>query len=167
MNAGLPSATDVEALRMRLEQEAESAGYHLNPDLEFTRSLAYGLLINEGRYGYRACPCRLANGDAAQDRDVVCPCDYRDADLLDWGSCFCGLYVSAEIREGKMSLAAVPERRPSAAERTRVPDAPRLGRVLGLPVWHCRVCGYLCARQRPPAVCPICKATSDRFEVFA
>jgi ferredoxin-thioredoxin reductase catalytic subunit len=167
MNAGLPSAADGEALRTRLELEAESAGYHLNPDLEFTRSLTHGLLVNEGRYGYRACPCRLATGDAARDRDIVCPCDYRDADLLDWGGCFCGLYVSAEIREGKTSLASVPERRPSAAERATTSNAPRLGRTLCFPVWRCRVCGYLCARQRPPAVCPICKATSDRFEVFA
>ncbi len=167
MNAGLPSAADGEALRTRLELEAESAGYHLNPDLEFTRSLTHGLLVNEGRYGYRACPCRLAIGDAARDRDIVCPCDYRDADLLDWGSCFCGLYVSAQIREGKTSLAPVPERRPPVAERALAPDAPRFGRALNLPVWRCRVCGYLCARQRPPAVCPICKATSDRFEAFA
>ena len=167
MNAGLPAAADGEALRTRLEQEAESAGYHLNPDLEFTRSLTHGLLVNEDRYGYRACPCRLAIGDAARDRDTVCPCDYRDADLLDWGGCFCGLYVSAEIREGKRSLASVPERRSPAAERAMAPDAPRLGRALSLPVWRCRVCGYLCARQRPPAVCPICKATSDRFEAFA
>jgi ferredoxin-thioredoxin reductase catalytic subunit len=167
MNAGLPPAADGEALRTRLEQEAESAGYYLNPDLEFTRSLTHGLLVNEGRYGYRACPCRLASGDAARDRDIVCPCDYRDADLLDWGGCFCGLYVSAQIREGETSLASVPERRPPAAERAMAPDAPRLGRALSLPVWRCRVCGYLCARQRPPAVCPICKATSDRFEVFA
>jgi ferredoxin-thioredoxin reductase catalytic subunit len=167
MNAGLPSAADGEALRTRLELEAESAGYHLNPDIEFTRSLTHGLLVNEGRYGYRACPCRLAIGDAARDQDIVCPCDYRDADLLDWGSCFCGLYVSAEAREGKTSLASVPERRPSAAERAMAPGAPRLGRTLSLPVWRCRVCGYLCARQRPPAVCPICKATSDRFEAFA
>ena len=168
MNAGLPPAADVEALRTRLELEAESAGYHLKPDIEFTRSLTHGLLVNEDRYGYRACPCRLASGDAARDRDIVCPCDYRDADLLAWGGCFCGLYVSAEIREGKTSLASVPERRPSAAERAQVPNAaPRLGRALSLPVWRCRVCGYLCARQRPPAVCPICKATSDRFEAFA
>jgi len=167
MNAGLPAAADGEALRTRLEQEAESAGYHLNPDLEFTRSLTHGLLVNEGRYGYRACPCRLAIGDAARDRDTVCPCDYRDADLLDWGSCFCGLYVSAQIREGKTSLASVPERRPPAAERTMAPSAPRLGRALSFPVWRCRVCGYLCARQHPPAVCPICRATSDRFEAFA
>jgi rubrerythrin len=33
-------------------------------------------------------------------------------------------------------------------------------------VWRCVVCGYLCARKEPPAVCPICKAKKDRFEEF-
>ncbi|MGQ9535427.1 MAG: rubredoxin-like domain-containing protein, partial [bacterium] len=28
------------------------------------------------------------------------------------------------------------------------------------------VCGYLCARNSPPEICPICKAKSDRFEKF-
>ncbi len=33
-------------------------------------------------------------------------------------------------------------------------------------VWRCRVCGYLCAREEPPDVCPICKVKKDRFEKF-
>lgn len=33
-------------------------------------------------------------------------------------------------------------------------------------MWRCIVCGYLCAREKPPAVCPICKAKADRFEEF-
>jgi ferredoxin-thioredoxin reductase catalytic chain len=37
---------------------------------------------------------------------------------------------------------------------------------LPLPVWRCRVCGYLCARDGPPEVCPICKARKERFERF-
>ena len=36
----------------------------------------------------------------------------------------------------------------------------------GKTVWRCIVCGYLCAREKPPAVCPICKAKADRFEEF-
>lgn len=44
--------------------------------------------------------------------------------------------------------------------------APRAGREGGPPVWRCRVCGYLCARDRPPAECPICKAKRERFEEF-
>jgi len=164
MNA-TPSPDDIERLRGRLETEAESAGYSLNPDHDFASGLAEGLLINEQRYGYRACPCRLAHGDADADRDIVCPCDYRDADLLEWGSCFCGLYVSDDVRRGEKPLGAVPERRPPVTERstkrvqlTRTQD--------GIRVWRCRVCGYLCARERPPSLCPICKASGDRFEMF-
>jgi rubrerythrin len=37
---------------------------------------------------------------------------------------------------------------------------------LSQPVWRCKVCGYLCGRTEPPEVCPICKATKDRFERF-
>ena len=34
------------------------------------------------------------------------------------------------------------------------------------PVWRCNVCGYLCARENPPEICPICKAKKERFEIF-
>jgi rubrerythrin len=40
------------------------------------------------------------------------------------------------------------------------------GPLSELPVWRCKVCGYLCAREGPPDVCPICKVTKDRFERF-
>lgn len=159
-------SSSIAAFLARLDREAEGAGYHLNPDAQFARYLIEGLLTNERRYGYLACPCRLASGVADEDRDIVCPCDYRDADLLEWGSCYCGLYVSDEVRRGRRALAPVPERRP--------PRSRRLGRRAGslalragrFPVWRCRVCGYLCAREQPPAVCPICKAAADRFEAF-
>ena len=38
--------------------------------------------------------------------------------------------------------------------------------VLSKPIWRCKVCGYLCARDNPPEVCPICKVKKDRFEKF-
>jgi ferredoxin-thioredoxin reductase catalytic chain len=37
---------------------------------------------------------------------------------------------------------------------------------LAYPVWRCKVCGYLCAREAPPDTCPICKAKKERFEQF-
>jgi ferredoxin-thioredoxin reductase catalytic chain len=48
------------------------------------------------------------------------------------------------------------------------PDVPGAtpGGKLSLPVWRCKVCGYLCARGDPPDICPICKAKQDRFEKF-
>ncbi len=158
----------VEQLYERLKREAEAGGYQLNPDVEFTKSLVKGLLINESRFGYWACPCRLASGKKEDDLDIVCPCDYRDQDLNQYGTCFCGLYVSDEVLRGERRLESIPERRPSLEERKRLGIKEKAVTVsnLPLPVWRCRVCGYLCARSEPPGVCPICKAKKDRFERF-
>jgi ferredoxin-thioredoxin reductase catalytic chain len=159
----------IDALLQRLQREAEAGGYHLNPDREFTRELVKSLLVNQERYGYWACPCRLASGDKADDLDIICPCDYRDADLNEFGSCFCALYVSQEILEGKKQAASIPERRPPASQR-RAAKVEAAGALpagkLSQPVWRCKICGYLCARGDPPEVCPICKAKKDRFERF-
>ena len=164
------SPQEVDALHERLDREAEGSGYHLNPDQEFTRELVEGLLTNEQRYGYPACPCRLATGEKQEDLDIICPCDYRDPDLVDWGACYCALYVSDEVLAGEREVQPVLERRPPEGQRSqqegaaRAPDRP--GEEPALPVWRCRVCGYLCAREHPPGVCPICKAKRDRFERF-
>ena len=83
-----PTQAEVDQLYERLRREAEAAGYHLNPDVEFAKSLVRGMIMNERRYGYWACPCRLASGEKAEDLDIICPCDYRDADLSDYGSCY-------------------------------------------------------------------------------
>jgi len=159
------SSQKVDALYEQLDREAEASGYHLNPDEEFTRGLVEGLLTNEQRYGYRACPCRLATGEKQKDLDIICPCDYRDPDLVDWGACYCALYVSEEVLRGEGEVQSIPERRPPEGQRSQ--DRPaRPGRESTLPVWRCRVCGYLCAREKPPGICPICKAKRDRFERF-
>jgi len=57
----------------QLKKEAEAAGYHLTADIAFAKELITGLLTNEARYGYRACPCRLAAGDKTEDLDIICP----------------------------------------------------------------------------------------------
>ena len=80
------SPEEVEKLFVRLDQEAESAGYHLNPDKAFTLGLIEGMLVNERRFGYWACPCRLASGVRKEDLDIICPCDYRDPDIADYGT---------------------------------------------------------------------------------
>ncbi len=159
---------EIDKLYERLKKEAESGGYYLNPDMPFTKALIKGLLINEKRYGYWACPCRLASGLKEEDLDIICPCDYRDADLLEFDSCYCGLYVSQAVIKGDKKITSIPERRPPLEERKKIKgriEHPSLS-TLPLPVWRCRVCGYLCAREGPPEICPICKATKDRFERF-
>ncbi len=79
---------EVLELYRKLQEDAESAGYHLNPDREFTLMLVDGLYRNRERYGYMLCPCRLGEGDREKDLDIICPCDYRDADLDEYGQCY-------------------------------------------------------------------------------
>lgn len=162
-----PSRERIDQLYARLKTEAEAGGYHLNPDIDFTKGLVRALLVNEGRYGYGACPCRLASGIKAEDLDIICPCDYRDPDLNDFDACYCALYVSQKIIDGEKEVAPIPERRPPKEVRgaNKAKTAAALGE-LSQPVWRCKVCGYLCAREHPPEVCPICKAKQDRFERF-
>ena len=159
---------DVARLYDKLREEAVSGGYHLNPDEVMTRELVKGLLVNEQRYGYRACPCRLASGEQEEDLDIVCPCDYRDPDLDDYGACYCSLYVSQDALDGKKKVVSIPERRPPREKRMKKETQEKKIDIssLPLPVWRCRVCGYLCAREGPPEVCPICKAKKERFERF-
>lgn len=166
---------EIEKLFLKLDKDAKNGGYNINPDEEFTKELAEGLLYNQKRYGYQACPCRLSDGDIDKDRDIICPCDYRDPDLTEWGACYCALYVNDDIRDGKKQAAPIPERRPSENDREKVrkeKEQAKIDILQGggirppLPVWRCTVCGYLAAREEPPLVCPICKAKKDRFERF-
>jgi ferredoxin-thioredoxin reductase catalytic subunit len=160
---------DIDKAFAKLDGDAKRSGYFLNPDSSFTRELVEGLIANERRYGHQACPCRLAAGDRKEDLDIICPCDYRDADLEDFGACYCALYVSKDIAEGKASAQPLPDRRPvNRDERPQYKEggAGKATSELSHPVWRCRVCGYLAARDEPPGICPICKATKDRFERF-
>jgi ferredoxin-thioredoxin reductase catalytic subunit len=156
------------ALYQRLKREGEAAAYYLNPDVDFVLDLMDGLLTNEARYGYQSCPCRLAEGSREADLDIICPCDYRDPDLVDYGTCYCALYVSQEIALGEAEAEPIPERRTLAPPQEEEHEVEWAGFTRGgLPVWRCKVCGYLCARPRPPRRCPICKADQDRFSRFA
>ena len=82
------SQQEIDKLYEQLKKDAAAGSYNLNPDIEFTKALTRGLLTNEKRYGYQACPCRLASGVKQDDIDIICPCDYRDADIVDYGACF-------------------------------------------------------------------------------
>lgn len=104
--------TEVDDLYDMLRKVNEPKEYYLNGDKEKTFELLRGLLTNKKRYGYMACPCRLSSGTIDSDRDIICPCDYREPDVEEFGSCYCTLYVSADWYTGKIKRVEVPERRP-------------------------------------------------------
>ncbi|MEM2106027.1 MAG: ferredoxin-thioredoxin reductase catalytic domain-containing protein [Candidatus Bathyarchaeia archaeon] len=167
--------TTLEEVRRRAENDAKTHGYYLNPNEEFLKELLEGLKRNEERYGYPSCPCRLASGKFELDRDIICPCDYRDIDVEEFGACYCALYVRKDVFEGKTPISPVPERRPiekqvkaygssveTAAEKPR--EEP-VGEASGakMKLWYCKQCGYVVYREEPPYICPICKAKRELF----
>jgi ferredoxin-thioredoxin reductase catalytic subunit len=103
----------LEKVRQRAEKDATNRGYYLNPDSQFSEDLLKGLMQNEDRYGYPSCPNRLASGKLEFDRDIICPCDYLDPDIREYGHCYCALYVSKDAFEGKTPIHRIPERRPT------------------------------------------------------
>jgi ferredoxin-thioredoxin reductase catalytic subunit len=162
-----------------MEKNAKENGYFLCPDAQLFHDLIEGLATNTDRYGYGSCPCRVASGLKRYDSDIICPCEYRDADVGEFGMCYCGLFVSKKIKDNPSQLGPIPERRPLEAQEAAVADteinqrkelkrtqATPVKNASPIPIWRCTVCGYLCARELPPPICPICKAKAERFEQF-
>ena len=105
---------EIEKLYDLLKKAQEPKGYYFNKDRERVNDLLSSLLLNKERYGYMACPCRLASGNRQSDADILCPCVYRAPDVQEFGSCYCNLYVTRDWNEGKIPQAYVPERRPAS-----------------------------------------------------
>jgi ferredoxin-thioredoxin reductase catalytic chain len=103
----------VDELYEILKKAQEPKGYYFNREKDKVLALLAGLLENKNRYGYMGCPCRLLWGDRDWDRDIICPCVYREPDVAEYGSCFCGLYVSEAWNSDKIPHEFVPERRPA------------------------------------------------------
>ncbi len=174
----------IEFVRKRAEADAKTYGYYLTPQPDLLQMFLEGLKTNEDRYGYPSCPCRLATGNLEVDRDIICPCDYRDPDVAEYGACYCRLYVNKAVFESQ-NLPEVPERRPiekqqrayglevgkktAASEQTQgAPEKPKEAaqakpQQIKKKLWYCRQCGYVVYREDPPYVCPICKAKREMF----
>ncbi len=169
----------LEQVLKRAENDAKTYGCYLIPDKDLLQAFLEGLKANEDRYGYPSCPCRLASGSLDYDRDIICPCDYRDPDVAEYGACYCRLYVNKEIYEGKKELPTIPERRPIEKQLRSFPSAQLKSTVKEVgpeekeklaqmtigkkKLWYCKQCGYVAFREDPPYICPICKAKKDMF----
>jgi ferredoxin-thioredoxin reductase catalytic chain len=103
---------NAENLYEFLKKSQEEKGYFFNKDKKRVFELLEGLLVNKDRYGYMSCPCRLAAADGEWDKDIICPCVYREPDVAQYGSCFCNLYVSQAWNAEAIPHVYVPERRP-------------------------------------------------------
>jgi ferredoxin-thioredoxin reductase catalytic subunit len=158
-----------DSVRQRVESDAKRNGYTLNPDSTFLKNLLEGLKQNEERYGYPSCPCRFASGILEVDRDIICPCDYRDPDVQEYGWCYCALFIKNDTKGVNESIQPIPERRSKEKiERSyqfELQESTQISKekVVHKYFWYCKQCGYMCYREDPPYICPICKAKKELF----
>ena len=164
----------IEETRKRAERDATRNRIYLCPVQDLLKDLLKGLAENEERYGYPSCPCRIASGDLEKDRDIICPCDYRDPDVAEYGACYCTLYLNNDMAEKIHDGLRVPERRPLAKQRqvksnetndignSKTPGSSQLPETK-LKLWYCKQCGYVAFREDAPYTCPICNAKRDKF----
>ena len=173
-NKGVKIMISLDEVKHRAEIDAKTHGYYLTPDLEMLNALFEGLKINEDRYGYPSCPCRMASGVFEIDRDIICPCDYRDLDVIEYGACYCNLFVDSKTYKG-VELKTVPERRLQDKQNRALTsmgnelreEAEKVTQAVHVEtpreLWYCKQCGYVTFREEPLYVCPICRAKREMF----
>lgn len=95
-----------------VQRVAKIRGWKLNPNIDGTFDLLIeGLKTNFNRYGYYNCPCRESNNNKQLDRDIICPCDYAEQDIKEYGHCYCALYFDQNFDFEKQEVKMIPERR--------------------------------------------------------
>ncbi|MHA1966235.1 MAG: ferredoxin-thioredoxin reductase catalytic domain-containing protein [Candidatus Hodarchaeales archaeon] len=102
------SSRDVESYVARI---ANRNNWSLNRNNDIRSDLVNGLLENINRLGYFNCPCRDSQENPRVDRDIICPCRYAQADIEEFGHCYCALYFDPNYDQ-KKPLKMIPERRP-------------------------------------------------------
>ncbi|MBD3228384.1 MAG: ferredoxin:thioredoxin reductase [Candidatus Lokiarchaeota archaeon] len=102
----------LEDIKKLTKKNAERNNWILNKDEEWLEDLNKGLYENQKRYGYPSCPCRLASGDFKKDKDIICPCDYAQPDISEYGHCYCALFFDPDFYKNGKIQQKIPERRP-------------------------------------------------------
>ena len=58
---------DIEELRRKSQEYADSVGIKLNPKKEIVDNVLKGLLMKKQKYGKLYCPCRVVTGNKEKD----------------------------------------------------------------------------------------------------
>ncbi len=94
MSEGNPKTE--EEMHAWAQEEARKSGYRLNDDERQLGVVLRGLVRNRERFGEKFCPCRIRSGDSEKDREIICPCVFREEEVMVDGRCHCNLFFSPE-----------------------------------------------------------------------
>ena len=73
--------------------------YALNPSWMMTTNLKIWLSEMEATFGKRYCPCFEPSGNAQLDKKMLCPCEFIEDEIKEYGTCHCALFGSADLNK--------------------------------------------------------------------
>ncbi len=80
-----------------IEKYTKQKGYVLNPNPMMSKNLEVWLSEMEATFGKRYCPCFEPSGDAELDKKMLCPCEFIEDEIEEYGTCHCALFGSADL----------------------------------------------------------------------
>lgn len=80
-----------------LEKYSKQKNYALNPSWMMLTNLKSNLCEMEATFGKRYCPCFEPSGDEVLDKKMMCPCEFIDDEIAEYGTCHCALFGPADL----------------------------------------------------------------------
>jgi len=80
-----------------MEKYCEQNGYVINPNWMMATNLKSNLCEMDATFGKRYCPCFEPSGDKELDKKMMCPCEYVEDEIKEYGTCHCALFGPADL----------------------------------------------------------------------
>ena len=80
-----------------IEKYCEKYDYIMNPNWMMSTNLKSNLCEMEATFGKRYCPCFEPSGDKVLDKKMMCPCEYVEDEIKEYGTCHCALFGPADL----------------------------------------------------------------------
>jgi len=80
-----------------MDKYCKQKNYTVNPNWMMSTNLKSNLCEMEATFGKRYCPCFEPSGDKELDKKMMCPCEYVEDEIKEYGTCHCALFGPADL----------------------------------------------------------------------
>ncbi len=80
-----------------IEKYCKQKNYTVNPSWMMTTNLKSNLCEMEATFGKRYCPCFEPSGDKVLDKKMMCPCEFVEDEIKEYGTCHCALFGPSDL----------------------------------------------------------------------
>ncbi|MDX1808387.1 MAG: ferredoxin-thioredoxin reductase catalytic domain-containing protein [Sulfurospirillaceae bacterium] len=84
-----------------MEKYINQKNYAINPSWMMSTNLKIWLSEMEATFGKRFCPCFEPSSDEVLNKKMLCPCEFIEDEIKEYGTCHCALFGKADLsKEG-------------------------------------------------------------------